>query len=118
MCSRRPTRHWSPPSRPVTCPSSRARPSAPRTWATATCSWPPCSGPCWLLEYLGGLLSRSGVELDQEVDDDPVVVVLVEADVGEELAGAVVAEGGVGEGVAGLGTRARLDVVGVDGDRA
>jgi hypothetical protein len=36
------------------------------------------------------------------VHDDPVLVVLVVAHVGEELAGAVVAEGGVGEGVAGL----------------
>ena len=52
------------------------------------------------------------------MDDDPVVVVLVEAHVGEELARAVVAERGVGERVAGLGARARLDVVGVDGDRA
>ena len=43
-----------------------------------------------------------------------VVVVLVEADVGEELARAVVAERGVGERVAGLGARARLDLVGVD----
>jgi hypothetical protein len=36
------------------------------------------------------------------VDHDPVLVVLVEADMGEELAGAVVAEGGVGERVSGL----------------
>ena len=43
---------------------------------------------------------------------------LVEADVGEELARAVVAERGVGERVAGLGARARLDLVGVDGDGA
>ena len=71
-----------------------------------------------LLEHLGGLLGRARVELDQQVHDDPVLVVLVEADVGEELARAVVAEGGVGERVAGLGARARLDVVGVDGDRA
>ena len=43
---------------------------------------------------------------------------LVEAHVGEELAHAVVAERGVGERVAGLGPRAALDVVGVDGHRA
>jgi hypothetical protein len=53
------------------------------------------------------------------VDGDRVlVVVLVEAHVGEELARAVVAEGGVAERVAGLGARAGLDLVGVDGDRA
>jgi hypothetical protein len=52
------------------------------------------------------------------VHDDPVLVVLVEAHVGEELTCAVVAEGGIGEGVAGLRARARLDVIGVDGDRA
>ena len=71
-----------------------------------------------VLEHLGRLLGRARVELDQQVDDDPVLVVLVEADVGEELARAVVAEGGVGERVARLGARAGLDVVGVDGDRA
>ena len=71
-----------------------------------------------LLEHLGGLLGRAGVELDEQVDDDPVLVVLVEADVGEELARAVVAEGGVGERVAGLRAGAGLDVVGVDRDRA
>jgi hypothetical protein len=37
------------------------------------------------------------------VHDDAVLVVLMEAHVGEELAGPVVAEGGVGERVAGLG---------------
>ena len=47
-----------------------------------------------------------------------VVLVLVEAHVGEELAHAVVAESGVGERVAGLRARAALDVVGVDGDGA
>ena len=47
-----------------------------------------------------------------------VVFVLVEADVGEELAYAVVAERRVGEGVAGLGARAALDVFGVDRDGA
>ena len=36
----------------------------------------------------------------------------------EELAGAVVAKRGVRQGVAGLGTRAGLDVVGVDADGA
>ena len=52
------------------------------------------------------------------MDDDPVLVVLVEANVSEELPGAVVAEGGVGQGVTSLGARAGLDVVGVDRDRA
>ena len=62
---------------------------------------------------------RPRVELDQQVHDDRrVVFVLVEAHMGEELAHAVLAEGGVGERVAGLGSRAALDVVGVDGDRA
>ena len=46
------------------------------------------------------------------------LLVLVEAHVGEELAGAVVAERGVGEAVAGLGARAGLDLVGVDRDGA
>ena len=72
-----------------------------------------------LLEHVGGFLDRPAVELDQEVDHDAVaLLVLVEADVREELARAVVAEGGVAEGVAGLGARAGLDLVGVDGDRA
>jgi len=52
------------------------------------------------------------------MDHDPVVVVLVEADVGEELPRPVVAEGGVGEGVASFGPGAGLDIVGVDRDRA
>jgi len=52
------------------------------------------------------------------VHDDAVLVVLVVAHVGEELASPVVAEGGVGEGIAGLGARACLHVVGVDGDVA
>jgi hypothetical protein len=59
-----------------------------------------------LLEHLRRLLGRARVELDQQVDDDPVLVVLVEADVGEELARAVIAERRVGERVAGLGPRA------------
>ena len=42
-----------------------------------------------------------------------VVLVLVEAHVGEELAGAVVAERGEGQCVAGLGARAGLDLVGI-----
>src|SRR5439155_15053322 len=73
-----------------------------------------------LLEDVGRLLARARVELDEQVDGDPaVVVVLVEAHVGEELARPVVAEGGVGQRVARLGTGARLAVVGVDrhGDR-
>ena len=47
-----------------------------------------------------------------------VVLVLVEAHVGEELARPVVAEGRVGERVAGVGAGAGLDLVGVDRDRA
>ena len=43
---------------------------------------------------------------------------LVVTDVGEELARAVVAEGGVGKRVAGLGAGAALNVVGADGDCA
>src|SRR5262249_46607819 len=50
-----------------------------------------------VFEDFGRLLGGAGVELDQEVDDDLLVVVLVEADVGEELAHAGVAEGTVGE---------------------
>ena len=52
------------------------------------------------------------------MDNDPVLVVLVETHVGEELSRAVVAERRVGERVAGLWTRAGLDVVGVDGHGA
>ena len=50
--------------------------------------------------------------------DDPVLVVLVEADVGEELTRSVIAERRVGERVTRLGPRARLDLLGVDRDRA
>src|SRR5213592_134264 len=68
-----------------------------------------------VLEHLGGLLGRARVQLDEQVDHDPLValgpLVLVEAHVGEELARAVVAEGGIGERVAGLGPRARLDLL-------
>src|SRR3954449_6066072 len=63
------------------------------------------------LEHLGRLLLRAGVELDEEVHRDRrVVLVLVEAHVGEELARAVVAEGGEAERLARLGPRARLHV--------
>ena len=62
--------------------------------------------------------ARARVELDQQVDDDAVVVVLVEAHVREELARAVITEGGVGERVAGVRAGAGLDVVGVDRDGA
>src|SRR3954447_15018840 len=62
-----------------------------------------------VLEHARRLLGGARVELDEQVDDDLVLVVLVEAHVGEELARAVVAERGVGEGVGGLGARARLD---------
>ncbi len=71
------------------------------------------------LQHLRRLLERARVELDEQVDDDPrVVLVLVEAHVGEELAHAVVAEGGVGERIAGLRAGAALDIVGVDRDGA
>ena len=64
------------------------------------------SAPGGGLEHLRGLLQRARVELHQQVHDDArVVLVLVEAHVGEELAHAVVAEGGVGERVAGLRAR-------------
>src|SRR3954462_834981 len=57
-----------------------------------------------LLEHLRRLLGRTGVELDEQVDDDAVVVlVLVVAHVGEELTRPVVAEGGVAQRVARLG---------------
>ena len=71
-----------------------------------------------ILEHLGRFLGRSGVQLYEQVHDDPVIVVLVEAHMREELARPVVAEGRVGEGVAGLRARTGLDVLGVDGDRA
>src|SRR5829696_694130 len=45
------------------------------------------------------------------MDDDPLLVVLVEADVGEELARACLAEGPVGEELGGLRARAALDLV-------
>jgi hypothetical protein len=61
---------------------------------------------------------RAGVELDEQVHHDPIIVMLVEAHMGEELPRAMVAERGVGEGVPGLRARAGLDVVGIDGDRA
>ena len=72
-----------------------------------------------VLEHLGRLLERAGVKLDEQVHGDAVVVfVLVEAHVGEELAHAVVAERREGERLPGLGSRAALDVVGIDRDGA
>ncbi len=71
-----------------------------------------------LLEHLAGLFGRAGVELDQHVDHDLLLVVLVEADVGEELAHAGLAEGAVGEELGGFGARAALDPVLVDPHRA
>jgi hypothetical protein len=71
------------------------------------------------LEDLGGLLQRARIELDEQMHDDPVVVLmLVKAHVGEEFTYAVIAERGVGESVARLRARAGLDVIGIDGDRA
>src|SRR5258708_1464198 len=76
-------------------------------------------GPRRGLEHLGRLLERAGIQLDQKVDDDArVVLVLVEAHMREELADAVIAEGGVGQRVAGLGPRAALDLVRFHGHRA
>src|SRR6185312_1976543 len=71
-----------------------------------------------LLEHLGRLLGGAGVELDQQVDDDLVLVVLVEADVGEELAHPGVAEGAVGEELGRVRAGAALDPLGVDLHRA
>src|SRR5215213_5573399 len=62
-----------------------------------------------LLEHGARLLARAGVELHEQVDDDLVLVVLVEAHVREELARPVVAEGGVGERVRGVRAGAALD---------
>src|SRR3954454_7149326 len=71
------------------------------------------------LEHLGRLLLRARVELDEEVHGDRrVVLVLVEEDVREELARAVIAEGGEAQRLARLGAGARLHVVGVDRHRA
>ena len=50
--------------------------------------------------------------------DDLVLLVLVKAHVGEELPDPVLAEGRIGERVAGLGPRADLDIVGIDRDGA
>jgi hypothetical protein len=52
------------------------------------------------------------------VDDDPVIVMLVEAHVGEELTGPVVPEGCVREGVAGMWARTTVDFVRIHGDCA
>src|SRR5215218_6669188 len=71
-----------------------------------------------LLEDAGRLLARAGVELHEQVHDDLVLVVLVEAHVREELARPVVAEGRVRQGVGDLGPRAGLHGVRVDGDGA
>jgi crotonobetainyl-CoA:carnitine CoA-transferase CaiB-like acyl-CoA transferase len=71
-----------------------------------------------LVQHLGRLLRRARVQLDQHVDHDLVLFVLVEAHVGEELARAMVAEGGEGERVGRVRTRARLDLLAVDGDDA
>ena len=77
-------------------------------------SWPWAASSSTSVASCGG----AGVELDQEVDDDLLVVVLVEADVGEELAHAGVAEGAVGEELDRLRPGAALDPVLVDPDRA
>src|SRR6185436_3166301 len=64
-----------------------------------------------VLEDLGRLLGRARVELDEQVHDDPLLVVLVEAHVREELTRPRIAEGGVGEAVGRLRSRAGLDGV-------
>src|SRR4051812_799215 len=73
---------------------------------------------CGALEHVGGLVLRTGVELHEHVNDDLVAVVLVEANVREELTRAVVAEGCVRERLRGVRAGARLDLLGVDRDRA
>jgi hypothetical protein len=55
-----------------------------------------------LLQYLGRLLGRARVQLDQQMHHDPLLVVLVETHVGEELTRPVIAERGVRESVARL----------------
>src|SRR6266540_5989334 len=70
------------------------------------------------LEHVDRLLLRARVELDQEVDDDALLVVLVKTHVGEELPRSRLAERAEGEAVGGLGPRARLHLVLIDGDRA
>ena len=52
------------------------------------------------------------------MDDDPLLVVLVEADVGEELAGAGVAEGTIRKRFNRFRAGAGLDLAGVNGDGA
>jgi hypothetical protein len=71
-----------------------------------------------LVEHRAGLVLRAGVELHEQVGDDLVALVGVKADVGEELLRPRVAERRVGERLAGLGARARLDVVRRDGHGA
>src|SRR5438034_10385145 len=55
------------------------------------------------LQHVDCLLLGAGVELDQQVNHDPFLVVLVEADVGEELPGARFAQRAEGKAVGGLG---------------
>src|SRR5690349_7537723 len=73
-------------------------------------------GSCF--EYVGRLFGRAGVELDQHVDHDLLLLVLVEANVGEELAHAGFAEGAVGEELGSFGARAAFDPVLIDAHRA
>src|SRR5919204_356716 len=68
--------------------------------------------------YLMNTGRVGGEEDDEHVYDDLVPVVLVEADVGEELARAVVAERAEGERVGGLRPRAALHLLGVHGHSA
>ena len=56
-----------------------------------------------LLQHLTRLLGVAGIQLNQQVHHDPILIVLVEAHMGEELSGARVAERAVGEAVGGLG---------------
>src|SRR5215212_6012434 len=70
------------------------------------------------LEHVDRLLLRASVELDQQVDDDAVLIVLVEADVGEELARPGLAERAECQAVGGLRPRAGLHLVLIDGDGA
>ncbi len=65
-------------------------------------------------EHVDRLLLIAGVELDQQVDDDLVLLVLVKTNVGEKLTGSAVPKGAVGERVRGLRARTGLDLFLVD----
>src|SRR3954454_11121930 len=64
-----------------------------------------------VLEDVDRLLLGARVELDEEGHDDQLVVMLVEADVREELASAGLAERAEGQAVGGVRAGAGLDLV-------